>query len=83
MPTGDIRGNQANSTYDFWSAARRIGPVPLDDTFVVNRRQPWSSDTKPVATLASARSGISLDIYTDQEALHAVTWEDDSGKFLF
>lgn len=80
VPTGDIRGNSANSTVDFWSRPRKIGPMALDDTFLVNRRQPWSMYTAPVASLSSDKSGVKMDLYTDQEALQVVTWSKGDGE---
>jgi aldose 1-epimerase len=80
IPTGDIRGNRANSTLDFWSRPRKIGPMALDDTFLITRRQPWSMYTAPVASLESTKSGIRMDLYTDQEALHVTTWDKETGE---
>lgn len=80
IPTGDIRGNRANSTFDFWSKPRKIGPTPLDDTFLISRRQPWSMYTAPVASLKSEKSGVKMELYTDQEALHVVTWDKETGE---
>lgn len=54
-----------------------------DDTFLISRSQPWSKDNSPVAALSSPRSGITLDLYTDQEALHLLTWNDKDGKQSF
>ncbi|CAL5866559.1 uncharacterized protein PFLUO_LOCUS768 [Penicillium psychrofluorescens] len=78
IPTGDIKGNPPNSTFDYWSRPRAPSE-PLDDTFLVNRRQPWDMHAAPVATLANNHSGIKLDLYTNQEALHTVTWEQPEG----
>lgn len=95
IPTGDIRGNKLNSTYDFWSTSRPLSAglnkaesnskcsakcTGYDDTFLISRSQPWSKDNNPVATLASPHSGIKLDLYTDQEALHVLTWNAQDGE---
>ena len=88
IPTGDITGNKKNSTYDFWSASRPLGigltkaNTGYNDTFLVSRSQPWDWNTKPVATLASPHSGIKLDLYTDQEALHVLTWNEEDGTHV-
>ncbi|KAH8692265.1 hypothetical protein BGW36DRAFT_431486 [Talaromyces proteolyticus] len=47
-----------------------------DDIFLIARSQPWKKEDHPVATLYSAHSGITVDLYTDQEALHLHTWND-------
>lgn len=89
IPTGDIKGNKLNSKYDFWSTARPLGiglsqaegeDGGYNDAFLVSRSQPWSQDTHPVAILASPNSGIKLELYTDQEALHMLTWNEPHGK---
>ena len=96
IPTGDVVGNKLNSTYDFWSASKTLGSglragdtnrscgeakcAGYDDTFLISRSQPWSKDNSPVATLSSPQSGIRLDLYTDQEALHVLTWNEVDGK---
>jgi len=88
IPTGDITGNKKNSTYDFWSASRPLGVglikanTGYDDTFLVSRSQPWNWNTNPVATLVSPHSGIKLDLYTDQEALHVLTWNEEDGEHV-
>ena len=78
IPTGNILGNPRNSTYDFWSQPGKISAL-LDDTFLINRRGGWEMDTFPVASLASKNSGVKVDLYTEQEALHVVSWNDDTG----
>jgi aldose 1-epimerase len=97
IPTGDIKGNRLNSTYDYWSAARSLSsglnsPTKhsntsgcrngggYDDTFLISRSQPWNRDDHLVASLESPRSGIKVDLYTDQEALHVLTWNAPDGK---
>jgi aldose 1-epimerase len=85
IPTGDIYGNKKNSTYNFWSASRPLGigmtkaDSGYNDTFLISRSQPWDWNAKPVATLASPHSGIKLDLYTDQEAVHVLTWNEEDG----
>jgi aldose 1-epimerase len=51
----------------------------LDNTFLTSRPQPWSKEHTPVASLESDESGIRLDLFTDQEALQVVTWNEASG----
>lgn len=81
IPTGDIKGNQKHSPYDFWSSPRLLSRGlahkggSYDDLFLVTRPQPWEMDSKPVASLSSARSGITAELYTDQEAVRLVTWD--------
>jgi aldose 1-epimerase len=87
IPTGDIKGNKRGSTYDFWSSSKLLAgglarKGSYDDLFLVNRPQPWETGSNPVASLSSARSGITLDMYTDQEAVRIVTWDNSSCKFL-
>ncbi|KAL4934728.1 putative aldose 1-epimerase family protein [Aspergillus undulatus] len=48
-----------------------------DETFLVARPQPWKKEEYPVAILSSAYSGISVSLYTDQEALHVHTWDSE------
>ncbi|KAF3480347.1 aldose 1-epimerase family protein [Arthroderma uncinatum] len=80
IPTGDIKGNKMRSPYDFWSSARLLAAglarkATYDDLFLVTRPQPWEVESKPVASLSSARSGITVELYTDQEAVRLVTWD--------
>jgi aldose 1-epimerase len=92
VPTGDIFGNKKNSAYDFWSGPRpldgalnqtELGSSGLDNTFLTSRSQPWAKDHKPVASLESEQSGIKLDLYTDQEALQVVTWNEADGMSTY
>jgi aldose 1-epimerase len=96
IPTGDILGNKKDSAFDFWSKPRPLGVVMdqddkkgtgavrgLDNTFLTTRSQPWGKDHKPVASLKSEHSGIKLDLYSDQEALQVVTWNETDGTFTF
>lgn len=52
-----------------------------DETFLISRPQPWKKEDRPVARLSSAHSGVSVELYTDQEALHVHTWNDGLGEF--
>jgi aldose 1-epimerase len=85
-PTGNIRGNRMNSTYDFWSMPRPLGvgltegETGYSDTFLISRSQAWSRDAEPVATLASMYSGVQLELYTDQDAVHLLTWNEKDGE---
>ncbi|KAI1779147.1 putative aldose 1-epimerase family protein [Hypoxylon cercidicola] len=88
VPTGDILSNPENSAFDFWSKHQRIGDSlkdrsshtreryrQLDDTFLVMRPQPWKMEDGPAAILSSEHSGIQVELFTNQEALHVHTWK--------
>ncbi|KAK9439894.1 Glycoside hydrolase-type carbohydrate-binding, subgroup [Metarhizium brunneum] len=80
IPTGNIKGNTKDSEYDFWSLPRSLDvglarKGSYDDLFLVNRHQPWEMDSNPVASLSSVKSGITLNMYTDQAAVRLVTWD--------
>ena len=91
-PSGDLRGNLRGSTYDFWSEGRRLDMISanereartrtrtLDETFIISRSQPWKREDGPAAVLASDKTGITVELYTDQEALRVHTWDDQDGK---
>lgn len=93
VPSGDLKGNLKNSIYDFWSADRKVGEMlstkaavgqkaaSLDEIFMISRSQPWKREDGPAATLASEKSGITVDLYTDQEALRVHTWTSEEGKY--
>ncbi|KAI9823205.1 MAG: hypothetical protein M1819_001380, partial [Sarea resinae] len=53
-----------------------------DTCFLVNRAQNGPDDwrDKPVATLASAFSGISVDVYTDQDAFQVYSCNSQNGS---
>ncbi|KAK5132878.1 hypothetical protein LTR08_008398 [Meristemomyces frigidus] len=81
IPTGDIKGNLRRSCHDFWSGPKRLGEYlqrkgKYDDLYLVNRRSPWEKDSRPVASLSSENTGITVDMYTDQEAIRLLTWDD-------
>lgn len=80
LPTGTIKGNIKGSCNDFWSGPRLIGDCVndenrLNDLYLVTRRSPWEKDSRPVASLSSPKSGITVDMYTDQEAIRLLTWD--------
>lgn len=84
IPTGDIKGNKPGSEFDFWSSPKLLAgglarKGSYDDLFLVNRHQPWEVGSNPVALLSSSKSGISVGMYTDQEAVRLVTWDDSKG----
>lgn len=80
IPTGDIKGNMEATCHEFWSKPRYLAECleekgQYDDLYLVNRRSPWDKDSQPVASLSSSKSGISVDMYTDQEAIRLLTWD--------
>ncbi|KAH8896318.1 galactose mutarotase-like protein [Thozetella sp. PMI_491] len=91
IPTGDIKGNPKYSEHDFWSGpkplregfAQRGGPTiaRYDDVYLIQRPQPWHWESKPAASLSSARSGIKMELYTDQEAVRIVTWDEEPARW--
>lgn len=52
----------------------------IDETFLVARSQPWHKDDHAVAILESDYSGIKVELYTDQEALHVHSWSSVNGE---
>ena len=94
VPTGDMKSNAQGSTFDFWSGERQIkdgqkanpaGPgnaslAGIDETFLIARSQPWHKDGQAVAILQSDYSGINVELYTDQEALHVHSWSSVNGE---
>jgi aldose 1-epimerase len=80
IPTGDIKGNTKKSCHDFWSESKLLGDCPKEkgkynDLYLISRQSPWEKDSKPVASLSSAKTGIRVDMYTDQEAIRLLTWD--------
>ncbi|KAK4067250.1 uncharacterized protein Triagg1_7693 [Trichoderma aggressivum f. europaeum] len=87
IPTGDLKGNKPGSEFDFWSSPKLLAgglarKGSYDDLFLVNRHQPWEVGSNPVASLSSAKSGITVDMYTDQEAVRLVTWDNSKATNL-
>ncbi|KAM0321215.1 hypothetical protein ACHAPQ_009579 [Fusarium lateritium] len=71
-PFMDVCGRGPKKQY----GDHNLGEV-YDTTFLLGRSQPWNKEDVPAAVLSSARSGISMKLYTDQEALHVHTWSQD------
>ncbi|KAF5004818.1 hypothetical protein FDECE_8695 [Fusarium decemcellulare] len=65
-----------------WYNNRNVGHR-YDTTFQLGRTQPWNKEDTPAAVLSSAQSGITMSLYTDQEALHVHTWSQEQGKYNF
>ena len=81
IPTGDIKSNSKESCHDFWSGPRLLDECLVtkgayDDLYLVGRRSLGDKDSRPVATLSSPKTGISVDMYTDQEAIRLLTWDN-------
>lgn len=93
VPTGDILSNSRGKEHDFWSKPRAIGDVldksseamasSYDQTFMLaHKYDDYSRRTTPAAILSSPRSGVSMEVYTDQDALRVHTWsEEQTGEF--
>ena len=96
VPTGDLLSNKKGSKFDLWNGPKRLGDIVekatapteaeaavLDETFMLSHRYPdfTSKRETPVAILSSPHSGISVQLYTDQDALHVHTWDETHGKF--
>lgn len=92
IPTGDFKGVKKGGEYDFWSKSRPVGDgfptkceesgdndCPIDTTYQLSHKQPGDKEDSPAAILSSAHSGITLEIHTDQDALHVQTWSDKQG----
>lgn len=90
IPTGDLLSNRKGKEHDFWSGPKEIGdalkPNPqassYDETFMLSHRHSDSKRESPAAILSSARSGITMEVYTDQDALHVHTWDQKNGESI-
>ncbi|KAF4773095.1 hypothetical protein HER10_EVM0002764 [Colletotrichum scovillei] len=82
IPTGDLLSNRKGSEYDFWSSAKTTmnGSRGLDDVFAISHTHQEHKMNSPAAILSSTHSGISMSLYTDQDALRVHTWEGSNGK---
>ncbi|KAE8154021.1 galactose mutarotase-like domain-containing protein [Aspergillus avenaceus] len=79
IPTGDLLSNKKGQEHDFWSSGRRIGTAGYDETLHLSHKQHANKEDSPVAILSSAHSGITMKLFTDQDALHVHTWDRQHG----
>jgi aldose 1-epimerase len=90
IPTGDLLSNRKGKEHDFWSGPKEIGEVlkpnprasSYDETFMLSHRHSDSKRENAAAILSSARSGITMEVYTDQDALHVHTWDQMNGESI-
>lgn len=86
LPTGDMLSNKEGEEFDFWSRAKSIGETrqmgddEIDVIYAVSHKPLGDKTDEPVAILSSQISGISMELYTDQDALHVHTWNSNLGK---
>ena len=52
-----------------------------DETFLLSHKQKGTKDDSPAVILSSPLSGITMKLYTDQDALHVHTWNEKNGEF--
>jgi len=87
IPTGNILSNRKGKEHDFWSGPRSFkdildrNPEALssvyDETFTISHKyEDYSRREKPSAILSSERSGITMEVYTDQNGIRVHTWND-------
>jgi len=96
IPTGDILSNAKYSVNDFWSGPKQIGSnftnpdllgncgfncTGYDNCYLTTRvgSYDWRVGT-PVARMASEWSGITLDIYSDQDAFQVYSCGGQNGS---
>ncbi|KAH1744275.1 hypothetical protein KXV78_006670 [Aspergillus fumigatus] len=83
IPTGDMKSNREGKEFDFWSADKFIGDevqkgnAGSDVTYVLSHKPLGDKEDEPVAILSSKPSGVTMELYTDQDALHVHTWNSD------
>ncbi|KAL5323890.1 hypothetical protein ACEPPN_008432 [Leptodophora sp. 'Broadleaf-Isolate-01'] len=95
IPTGNILANEKDGLNDFWSKPKQIGAnftnpdllgncggncTGYDTCYLTNRPTPYAWDALPVATLSSSWSGISVNIYTDQDAFQVYSCGGQNGS---
>lgn len=89
VPTGDLLSNKKGKEFDFWSDHKKFGDalkqnpelVPeFNEKFMVSHKHVDSKRDTPAAILKSARSGVTMEMYTDQDALHVHTFSQKNGK---
>lgn len=51
-----------------------------DDTFMLAHEDMGRKEERPSAVLSSAYSGITMELFTDRDALHVHTWNEKDGK---
>ncbi|KAJ8229359.1 hypothetical protein LV156_007261 [Aspergillus fumigatus] len=89
IPTGDMKSNREGKEFDFWSADKFIGDevqkgnAGSDVTYVLSHKLLGDKEDEPVAILSSKPSGVTMELYTDQDALHVHTWNSDLGNMTF
>jgi aldose 1-epimerase len=97
ISTGNILSNRKGEEHDFWSSPKNIkdalsrspeAPASLyNETFMIaHRYADYSRRAQPAAILSSELSGISMEVYTDQDAIRVRTWGDElngESRFLF
>jgi len=94
IPTGNILANEQNGLNDFWSAPKQIGAnfsnpdllgncgnncTGYDTCYLTSRIAPYDWTAAPVAMVSSAWSGISLSIYSDQDAFQVYSCGGQNG----
>ncbi|KAL4902782.1 hypothetical protein BDW74DRAFT_180481 [Aspergillus multicolor] len=83
IPTGDLRSIGQGSEFDFWSVDKAVGEVVqegsawLDVTYALAHKPLGDKEAEPVAILSSKLSGVTMELYTDHDALHVHTWENN------
>lgn len=88
IPTGNILSNRKGEEYDFWSSPRTMKDAlsgdsetsasGYDETFMISHKYAdYSRRDKPVAVLSSENSGVTMEVYTDQDAIRVHTWDDE------
>ena len=90
VATGDVLSNRKGKEHDFWSGSKEIRDAlkanhqgsSYDETFMLSHRHPDTKRENPAAILSSARSGITMEVYTDQDALHVHTWDQKNGELI-
>ncbi|CAM1504121.1 Fc.00g017120.m01.CDS01 [Cosmosporella sp. VM-42] len=96
IPTGEILPNTKGGVNDWWSKPKQIGAsfgkdelkgncgfncTGYDNCYTVNRKYPYDwLETLPVATLSSPWSGISLSVWTDQDAFQVYSCNAQDGS---
>ncbi|KAJ5087473.1 aldose 1-epimerase family protein [Penicillium angulare] len=82
IPTGDMKSNREGEEFDFWSTDSTIGERisgstrGLDTTYVLSHKPLGDKEDEPVAVLSSKLSGVTMELFTDQDALHVQTWNN-------